>query len=82
MKILKETPIEEVRLDVDMTAKEKETLLTFARKMMTVEQLEDLMIEWAFVEAVKGAIEMYGGKEDDKRSTKCRTRRQTKKSDR
>ena len=75
MKILKETPLEQVKLDVDMTDAEHNMLLNYGRSKMTLEQLDDLIIEWAFVDIIKNTIDSIKERENGKRPKNVRKTR-------
>jgi hypothetical protein len=75
MKILKETPLEQVKLDIDMTDAEHKMLLDYGRHKMTVEQLDDLIIEWAFVDIIKNTIDSI---EEQRNGTRSKNVRKTR----
>ena len=53
MKILKETNEEVVKLDIEFVKDEKETLLWYGITNIPIEEYKNMMIEWAFIDAIK-----------------------------
>ena len=58
MKILKETPVEYVKLDVNMSLPLQEFLIRYAEKNIKKEIKENLLLEWAFVDILKKNIKI------------------------
>lgn len=58
MKILKETPVEYVKLDVNMGLPFQEFLIRYADKNMTKFVKDNLFIEWAFVDILKNNLKI------------------------
>ncbi len=56
MKILKETPVGYVKLDIEMSALLQQFLIRYAEDNMNKEAKENLLIEWAFTELLKKRI--------------------------
>ncbi len=59
MKILSETPVDYVNMEVDLTEKERSTFLEYARNSMDVEEIDELLIEWAIVDILKKSVEEH-----------------------
>jgi hypothetical protein len=57
MKIVKETPVGYVKLDIEMSPTLHHYLIRYAEQFMKKEEKEDLLVEWAFVNLLKRHIE-------------------------
>jgi hypothetical protein len=53
MKILNEKPEEVVRMDCEFEDNEQGRLIGYAIKNMTIGELKNLVIEWAFIDILK-----------------------------
>lgn len=56
LKIIKETPVGYVKLDIEMNSTLRQYLIRFAEQCMKKEAKENLLIEWAFVDLLKKRI--------------------------
>jgi hypothetical protein len=58
MKILKETPVKYIKLDVDMSLPLQQLLIRYAEENIKKEIKESLLIEWAFTDILKKNIKI------------------------
>lgn len=58
MKIIKETPVEYIKLDVEMSLPLQNLLLQYAEENIKKEIKESLLIEWAFADIIKKNIKI------------------------
>jgi hypothetical protein len=58
MKIVKETPLDYVKVDVDFEEEEYAMLLAHGKKNIPPKELDDLILEWAFIDAMKNGIKL------------------------
>ena len=75
MKIIKETPVNYIKLDIEMNPKLQHFLVQYAEQFMKKEEKEDLLIEWAFVNLLKRFTENENDKIIDKRRRPSKSNR-------
>lgn len=57
MRILNERPCDDVLFDVDLTTEERELLIDYACQNMPLEDVDEMLINWAIVNILKKQIE-------------------------
>ena len=70
MKIVKEKEETFVKMDIDFENDEYETLLEYGKKNIPVKELDDLILEWAFVKALKNGIKYHEKKKKERKRIK------------